>query len=101
MSPESPSANLRYAGTFLPTQFIRLVHQHVRANGNVFCVRSAVCQPEHRIALLEATLALAGQLFDGPAELDAQGFRCLWWYWIHAFSLQQVHSVQAECLHLD
>jgi len=53
-------------------------------------------QPEHSVALLEATLALGSQLFDRTAELDSQRLWRLRWQRVHAFSLQQIHTVQPE-----
>lgn len=89
------------SSAFLPAQFIRLVDQHVRAHGDVLRVRSTVREPEDGIALLETLLAVAGQLFNRPAELDAHGLGCLRRNGIQTLALEEVHSIQAERFDLD
>lgn len=49
--------DLRNPRTLFPAQLVRLVHEHVRAHGDVLCVRTAICQAEHCIADLELRLA--------------------------------------------
>lgn len=94
-------SHLRDSGAFFPAQLVRLVYQHVRAHSEVFCVCAAVCETEHSITLLEAFLTLSCQLFNDSRELNSEDLGCLRRYWVQSFSLQKVHSVQAECLDAD
>ena len=95
--------HLRNTGALLPGQFLRLPNEHVRGHGDVLCVRAAICETEDLIALLEVLPAAAfcAQLCNRARELDAEDLGRAGGHRVLAFSLQQVHAVQTECLDLD
>lgn len=95
------STNLGYTSTLLPTQLVRLMHQHMRAHSNVLGIRSTIRQTKYCVAFLESAFAFASQLFDSPAEFYSKNLSSLRWHRILAFSLKQVHSVQPKCLYFD
>lgn len=37
----------------------------------------------------------------GTGKLDAKNIACLWWHWVIAGTLAQVHTVQAKAFYLD
>lgn len=93
--------DLRDGRTLLPAQLIGFVDQHMRADGDILGVATAISKAEDLVALLEAGLALAGQVFDDAAELDAHDFGRVRGYWVQPLALQEVHTVQPERLHFD
>ena len=95
--------HLRDTSALLPGQFLRLPDEHVRRHGDVLCVRTAVRKTKDFIALLEVlpATAFSAQLCNGARELDAEDLGRARGHRVLAFSLQQVHAVQTECLDLD
>ena len=92
---------LRNPRTLLPAQLVRLVHEHVRADGDVLGVGAAVREPEDGVPLLKTALAVAAELLDRAAEFDTQRLGGLGRDRIHALALQQVHAVQTEGFDFD
>lgn len=86
------------ACALFPAELVRLVNEHVCAHGDVLGVCSSIGQTENCISFLESAFAFAGELLNNAAELDTKGLWRLRWNRVHAFSLQKVHAVEAECL---
>jgi hypothetical protein len=93
--------NLGNASTLFKAEFIRLVNEHVRAHGNVLCIRTTICQSKHGITLLEATLTLGSKFLDYTTEFHTEGCGSLRRKRVLAFSLQEIHTVETECLYTD
>lgn len=75
--------------------------QHPRADSNVLGIGATVGKSKDLIALFETATGSRTQRFDDAAKLYAEGRWCLWWQWVASTTLDNVHTIDTECLDAD
>ena len=89
------------ASTLFPTQFLRLMHKHLRANSNILRIRAAICQPKHLVADFESALRRIAQSLDYARELHSKSLGSLRRYWILSDALKKIHAIETKSFNLD
>jgi len=75
----------------------------MRADSNVLCISTTICQAKNFVSRLEALFpsAFSAKFFDGARELYPQNFGRSSWYRILTLALEQVHAIQAKGIYFD
>ena len=72
------------------------MNKHMRRHRNVLGVSATIRKAEDGIAFLEIALAAFGQLLDRAGEFHTHGSWSLGREWVVAFTLHEIHAVEAE-----
>lgn len=59
-----------------------------------------VGKPKNFISNIESLFGLVAECLDHPGEFNPKGLWSLWRNWILAFSLEDIHTIEAESFHL-
>ena len=95
-SLRSRNPRLRNPRTLHPAQLLRLVHEHMRAHGNILRIRTTIGQPKYFISNFEAPFGFIAHAVDYSRELDAERLGGMRGDGVLAKTLEEIHAVEAK-----